>query len=119
MRSIASRRMFQLAVCGALWIVLRDAPSALLRTTGYPQKGPRPRGSVRREDLGAVERPHLGRHQPLRPRTEPRQHGVARLRVDEAVPAQRLHVDKDVLRALAAREEAKAAGPVEPFDDDD
>ena len=71
------------------------------------------------EDAGAIERTHLGRHEPLRARTEPRQHAVARLWVDEAIAPQRLHVDEYVLGALAAGEKAEAAGAVEPFDDDD
>ena len=74
---------------------------------------------MRREDLRAVERPHLGRHQSLRSRTKPGEHAVARLGVDEAIAAQRLHMDENVFGALAAGEEAEAPGPVEPFDDDD
>src|SRR5580704_7369315 len=76
------------------------------------------RRSVWRE-LRTVERPHLGRHQSLRPRTKPRQHAVARLRVDEAIAAQSLHMDENVFGALATGEEAEAPGPIEPLDDDD
>ena len=56
---------------------------------------------------------------PLGPGPEARQHGVARLGIGEAVAPQRLHVDEDVLGALAARQEAEAARAIEPLDDDD
>ena len=53
-----------------------------------------------------------------RTRTESSQHAVARLGVDEAIAAQRLHMDENVLGALAAGEKAEAAGAIEPLDDD-
>ena len=74
---------------------------------------------MRRMSAAAVERPHFRGEQAFGARTETRQHRVARLRVGEAVTPQRLHMDEDVLGALAAGQEAEAARAVEPFDDDD
>ena len=58
---------------------------------------------------------HFGRHQALRAGPEAHQHGLAGPQLGEAEAAQRLHVHEDVRRALAARQEAEAAQPVEPF----
>src|SRR5271165_1326717 len=74
---------------------------------------------MRGENARAVERPHLGGQQALGSRTKTGEHAVAGLRVDEAITAQRLHVDEDVFGALAAGKEAEATRPVEPLDDDD
>src|SRR5690606_2058790 len=43
------------------------------------------------------------------------EHHLAGAQLGQAIAPQRLHVDEDVLRALAAREEAKALGAVEPL----
>ena len=57
---------------------------------------------MRGRPAGAAIRPHLGRHQPLRAGPEAHQHGLARPQFGKAEPAERLHVDEDVGRALAA-----------------
>src|SRR5579864_321327 len=71
------------------------------------------------ENPRAVERAHLGGHQAFWSRTESGQHAVARLGVNEAVSAQRLHMDENVFGALAPGKKTKTARPVEPFDNDD
>src|SRR5580704_5493912 len=86
----------------------------------FKTNGRRPSSAlVGGEKPRAVERAHLGGHQALRSRTETGQHAVARLGVDEAVAAQRLHVDENVFGALAPGEKPEPARPVEPLDDDD
>src|SRR5579863_1264426 len=76
-------------------------------------------GSMRGEDFGVLQRAHFGGHQPLGADAKPRKKAVARLDVGEAITAQRLHMYEYVFGAFAPRQEAKAAHPVEPFDDDD
>ena len=56
---------------------------------------------------------------PFRAGPETRQQAVAGLEVGDAVAAQGFHVDENVFRALAARQEAEALDAVEPFDHDD
>ena len=74
---------------------------------------------MRNESPRAVERPHFGGERDPWARTEADQHGVAGLRIGEAVAAQRLHMDEDVFGAFAPGQEPEAARAVEPLDDDD
>src|ERR1041384_158721 len=66
--------------------------------------------SVRLRAVGA----HFGRHHALRTGAETHQHGLAGAQLGDAEAAQRLHVDEDVRRAVAAGDEAESAQPVEP-----
>src|SRR5579883_736228 len=75
-------------------------------------------GSVRGWQ-GRFERAHFRRHQALRTAAEADEQAIARLQFGDPVTAQRLHMDENVLGAFAARQEAEAAHPVEPFDDAD
>src|ERR1044072_649668 len=59
-------------------------------------------------------RAHFGGHHALRAGSKAHQHGLARPKLGDAVAAQRLHVDENVPRGVAAGDEAEAAQPVEP-----
>ena len=72
-----------------------------------------------RRPARSVQGAHFRRHQSLVAMAEAGEQRIARLRVDDPEATQRLHMDENVLGAFAAREEAKAPVPVEPFDDDD
>ena len=65
------------------------------------------------------ERTNLGRHQTFVARAKPDKDRVARLQLGNAETTQRLHVDEDILRTLATREEAEAANAVEPLHNGD
>ena len=70
------------------------------------------RGRAERAALGA----DLGRHQPLGAGSEAHQHELAGPQFGQAEAAQRFHMHENIRRPLAAREEAEAAKPIEPFD---
>ena len=59
---------------------------------------------------------NFGSHKALVAAPEAHQHDLAGPELGDAVAAQRLHVDEDVLRALAAGQEAEPLGAVEPLD---
>src|SRR6185437_1240699 len=75
------------------------------------RRTPLMRGRAQRTGFG----PHFGRHHALRPGPEADQDELAGPQLGNAEPAQGLHMDENVRRALAAREEAKTAKPIEPF----
>ena len=64
---------------------------------------------------GAPSGTHLGGHQSLRPGSKAHQHVLPRPQLGQPEAAQRLHVDENIGRALAAREEAETAQPIEPL----
>ena len=70
-----------------------------------------------RQGQGRLEEPDLGRHQTLGAVAEADQQAVTRLQLGDTIPAQRLHVDEDVVRTIAARHEAEAAVAVSPLPD--
>src|SRR5690606_5683120 len=62
-------------------------------------------------------RMYLSSHQALVALTEADEHHLTGAQFHHAETTQRFHVDENIFRAFAARQEAEALGAVEPLDD--
>ena len=72
-----------------------------------------------RRGQDSVKRPDFGRHKSFRTIAETHQQAFPWPYFRDSVAAQRFHMDKNIFRAIALGQEAKAARAIEPFDDGD